>query len=372
MTICRTLPKGLAASAVAMACAIGLATTAMADDPPASNLADGTKVLIPFDFTSKFDDGRYGQIVGDLVWGKIRREKGFILPESMQDVRDAAERRGFTPDADTPLDKLANIVKEEQGAQVAVWGQVERVEGQAEDVYDVWVKVGDFTGPKPRMVFERQGRTTTVSEIPHVYIQSALEALYGRKGVQIAPGVIDDSPEGAATGPNLVRGDFETSGPSGPNGWDPVTPLVSVVKGGDDGHVLRFSIPLDVAESSGVLYYSDFFPVDEGAVYEFRCRYRTDKPSVKVFIKGYDEMTGAFKGKAAGASGVQKREVYRSQQNLPSEPGSEWRTHVETFTPHHSRFHPRWARVMLYAYLHAGTVEWDDVSVRLVKPAPAK
>jgi hypothetical protein len=180
--------------------------------------------------------------------------------------------------------------------------------------------------------------------------------------------VINDSPEGAATGPNLVSGDFETSGSTGPKGWDPVNRWISVVKA-EPGHALRFTIPLDVAESSGVLYYSDFFPVEEGAVYEFRCRYRTDKPSVKVFIKGYDEMTGTFKAKSAGATNVQKREVYRSQQNLPSEPGAAWKEHVETFTPRHTQFHPKWARVMLYGYLHAGIVEWDDVSVRLVKPA---
>ena len=30
-----------------------------------------SRVVIPFDFESKFDDGRYGQMVGDLIWKKL-------------------------------------------------------------------------------------------------------------------------------------------------------------------------------------------------------------------------------------------------------------------------------------------------------------
>ena len=44
---------------------------------------DEPKVVIPFDFQSKFDDGRYGQIVGDMVWKKLNRFGRFIIPEAM-------------------------------------------------------------------------------------------------------------------------------------------------------------------------------------------------------------------------------------------------------------------------------------------------
>ena len=33
--------------------------------------ADERKVVIPFDFQSKFDDGRYGRMVGDMIWKKL-------------------------------------------------------------------------------------------------------------------------------------------------------------------------------------------------------------------------------------------------------------------------------------------------------------
>ena len=32
---------------------------------------DEKKVVIPFDFVSKFDNGRYGQIVGEMIWKKL-------------------------------------------------------------------------------------------------------------------------------------------------------------------------------------------------------------------------------------------------------------------------------------------------------------
>ena len=47
------------------------------DDPP-------KKVVIPFDFESKFDDGEYGRTVGDLIWAKLHGQGGFVIPESMR------------------------------------------------------------------------------------------------------------------------------------------------------------------------------------------------------------------------------------------------------------------------------------------------
>ena len=43
--------------------------------PSASFAADARKIVIPFDFVSKFDDGRYGQMVGDMIWKKLSGDK---------------------------------------------------------------------------------------------------------------------------------------------------------------------------------------------------------------------------------------------------------------------------------------------------------
>ncbi len=62
------------------------------------------------------------------------------------------------------------------------------------------------------------------------------------------------------------------------------------------------------------------------------------------------------------------REVYRSQQNLKG-PKNTWNTQTEDFTPRHTKYTPRWGRVMLYAYLGAGAVEFDDVVLKQIVPA---
>ena len=40
--------------------------------------------IVPFDFESKFDDGRYGQMVGDMIWKKLERQGGVVAIEGDQ------------------------------------------------------------------------------------------------------------------------------------------------------------------------------------------------------------------------------------------------------------------------------------------------
>ena len=63
--------------------------------------------------------------------------------------------------------------------------------------------------------------------------------------------------------------------------------------------------------------------------------------------------------------------MYRNQQNLQGGTGV-WNVQTEDFTPQHTQFTPRWGRVMLYAYWPAGSVEWDDVIVKQIAPAPPR
>ena len=62
------------------------------------------------------------------------------------------------------------------------------------------------------------------------------------------------------------------------------------------------------------------------------------------------------------------RECYRSQQNLKGAK-NKWNTQTEDFTPRHTKCTPRWGRVMLYGYLGAGSIEFDDVVVKQIIPA---
>ena len=333
------------------------------------------KVVITFDFESKFDNGEYGQTIGDMLWAKLHRQGGFIIPETQQDVRDWSQRNKLIPGPDTPLEKIKEIVIQEQAGDIGIWGKVERVQGYDEDVYDLWINVADFSVKPPRMIYQKKARTRTVSEIPHIYVKEALDRLYGR--VETAAGTVDPKIQKRwEKNPNLVKGDFE-QGQGAPAGWDPLPHDVTwVAEKGQDAKsrtkVIRFTMNEDVAGTTGVLYYSEFFPVEEGATYRFQCRWRTTGSAAKVFVKCYDELPTSFRTHAEGDSlKTEKREVYRSQQNLTGKSGT-WNVQTEDFTPTHTQFTPRWGRVMLYAYWPAGTVQWDDVVVKQIIPAPPR
>ncbi|MBN1853235.1 MAG: hypothetical protein JW829_10945 [Pirellulales bacterium] len=376
-------------------------------------------VVIPFDFESKFDDGRYGRILGDLIWRQLQKRGGTILPESMLDVRDWSEGRKFLPGPSTPLSQMQTILRDDFNADVGIWGKVERVAGLDEDVYDVWIRIADFSGAEPRIIYQTQSRTKTVSEIPHVLVKTALDRFLGTP-----PAIVSQTDPQCEIrwrrNPNLVQGDFE-KGDGKPAGWDPLPPHVSLqtVHGGDGSinRIIQFELPEDVAASTGVLYYSDYFPVEENATYRFQCRWRSTGSGCKVFIKCYDTMESQFQEKNSGPDGQkrqdrsrkmnsgtgsdtyparERREVYRSQQNLipqrnaDSRPGdypaesnpskrevptyadqtAQWHVHTEDFTPQHPQFTPRWGRVMLYAYWPAGTVQWDEIIVKKIAPPP--
>lgn len=372
MGVCGKKPTG---RAFFMLLAVWWLSPAMAraepEQSPPDTAPEAERVVIPFDFESKFDGGRYGQIVGDMIWKKLQRQGRFVIPESMLDVRDWCERNRQVPGPETSRKEMRRIIRDEFGAQIGIWGKVELAEGAETDIYDLWIYVADFSTQPETMIYEAQARTKTVSEIPHVFFKEAFDRLYGRGKAPTAP------PDLAAErlwqeGPNLVVGDFQLGSPP-PRGWEKLPQYVTLAAedGGasEKNRFLRFSFPSSVAETSGVLYYSDYFPVVEGAKYRFQCRWRTDGPAAKVFIKCYDELPSKY-SRGKEMTSTQRREVYRSQQNLKG-PAGEWNVQTEDFTPKHTQYQPRWGRVMLYAYYPAGTVDWDDVVVKQIVPPPA-
>ncbi len=345
------------------------------------------KVVVPFDFVSKFDNGRYGEMVGDLVWKKLEREGGFVIPDAMADVRDLCATSNIQITPDMPLDKVKEVVRGTFDADIAIWGSIERVELE---VYDLVIKCVDFTsGAEPKVIYEKTVRTNSAGEISHRYVKELISKLYER--TEQGPAPVDQlAEENWRKNPNLVKGgDFQRGSGGVPFGWEsrggqerePLGRLVAWVPevGNPSNKVIRFTFSAAVGDSSGVMYYSDFFPVTEGAKYRFQVRYRTNGPSPKVFIKCYDEMGSEYKEsytptkpKHAGKEYVpeegQRREVYRSQQNLKG-PKNTWNVQTEDFTPKHTKYSPKWGRVMLYAYLGGGVVEWDDVVVKEIVPA---
>ncbi|MCL4193020.1 MAG: hypothetical protein KJZ87_14895 [Thermoguttaceae bacterium] len=354
----------------------------------AAEVADelsGEKVVIPFDFVSNFDKGDYGSRIGDLVWKKIDRDGGFIVPGSMVEVREFCETNKIKIGPETPLEEVAKVVRNNFQAQIAIWGQVERAPGHQWEVYDLAVKCADFSGTQPEMIYEVSGvRTESVSEIPHKYLKEMFDKLYERSPAGPA-GPDPIAEKNWLEGPNLVvGGDFESGANGVPAGWESRgghyrEPLGNQVAWGTESgnysnKVIRFTFPASVGDSEGVPYYSGWFPIEAGATYRFQCRYRTNGPSPKVFIKCYDEMGSEYStaptpsGPGGEPQSGQWRECYRSQMNLKGDK-NQWHVHTEDFTPRHTKYTPKRGRVMLYAYLGGGVVEWDDVVLKQIVPA---
>jgi hypothetical protein len=354
---------------------------------------DKKKVVIPFDFVSKFDNGRHGQMVCDSIWKKLDRAGSFLIPDSAQDVRDLCATNNIKLGPNTPLAEVEDAVRKTFDAQIGIWGSIERAPGSEGEIYDISIRCVDFSTPgEPKVIYEKNGvRTNSVSEIPHLYVKEMLDKLYDRAAP--APrGVNADVEERWKTGKNLVQGDFEQAVRGVPKGWEnragqqrePLGNLVKCVpeSGSGGNHVIRFTIPKVVAENEGLMYYSQPFPVEEGATYRFQCRWRSTSPTAKVFIKCYDEMPSQYKSAqprpddSENANGSQNRssfeprEVYRSQQNLSGK-NNVWNTHTQDFTPKHTKYSPRFGRIMLYGYVTEGIIDWDDIVVKQILPPPA-
>lgn len=359
--------------------------------------AEQKKVVIPFDLQSKFDDGRYGQMVADGIWKKLERMQDFLIPDSMQDVRDLCAENNIKIAPDTPLEKIGEVVRKDFDAQIAIWGSVERAPGAEAEIYDLQIRCVDFSGAEPQVIYEKTGvRTKSVSEIPHLYVKEMLEKLSGRTiaGPQTARMYATgaDAEQRWKEGKNLiVGGDFESGIRGVPKGWESRAgqqrePLGNLVRwmpepANPKNKVIHFKFPAAVGDSEGVMYYSDWFPIDQYATYRFQVRWRSNGPAVKVFIKCYDEMPSEYsaqgnESKVASSTSqisdtTRLREVYRSQQNMKGEKNA-WHVHTEDFTPKHTKYEPKWGRVMLYAYLGAGDVEFDDVVIKQIVPQPAE
>ncbi len=366
----------------------------------------GQKRVVMFDFESLWDKNRasdYGGIMGDMFWKKLNREKGFIIPESMIDVRNTCEMSDIHPNPDTPLEKMKEIVTKTFNADIGIWGKIERVDEDVMEIYDFWMKVVDFSVDPPRVVYEvNQARTEAVAEVTGIYVRNAIEKLYDKKARSAEEK--KQIEENWAKNTNLLEGgDFEkvqsVGGITAPVGWEtrcaqhrePIGRLVKRVsdEGKAGNHYLHTEFDAGIGEGFGLMYYSKPFPVEEGATYRIEYRYRLSKGvNCIVFVKCYDVIDTNFKPTADALKegftdkiGRQTREVYRSQQNHQQYPiaggpnpkeianAGNWVQYTEEFTPRHTRFSPKLGRVMLYGFVTAGSIDYDDFVLKKIKDA---
>ena len=369
----------------------------------------GQKRVVMFDFESLWDtdqesrESHYGQIMGNMFWMKINRENKvkqmFVIPESMIDVRNTCTLMNIRPNPDTPLEQMKEIVTKTFNSDIGIWGKIERVDKDVMEIYDFWLNIVDFSVDPPRVIYQvDKTRTEVVAEVTGIHVRRAMEKLLDKQARTAAENAQIE--ENWKNGPNLiVGGDFEKVQNGIPVGWEnrcaqhrePIGRLVKVVRDPDNAgnHYLRTEFDEEMATGFGLMYYSKPFLVEEGATYRVEYRYRLSKRvNCIVFVKCYDVIdtnfrptVDALKEGFTDKIGQQTREVYRSQQNHQQYPISgppnekeianagKWVQHSEEFTPRHTRFSPKLGRIMVYGFLTAGTIDYDDFVLKKVKDA---
>jgi len=181
--------------------------------------------------------------------------------------------------------------------------------------------------------------------------------------------------------PNLVKnGDFSAAG-----AWEaiyqaekysvtisdklPAIDKVNIYRlsepGGKTNNVLAMNLSRTCAENNGMACLSQSIPIKPDTRYRLSFRYKSDGPTLHVFVKGYT-MGEDIAGKKS------EREIYRRQVPPTGPTKGEWMTIVDELNPQHSAFEVQTLRIDLYAYLSPGQVLFDDVVLKAVGPQTHK
>lgn len=131
---------------------------------------------------------------------------------------------------------------------------------------------------------------------------------------------------------------------------------------GSDGkanNALAMRLSRATAETYGLACLSDPIEIASGVRYRLSFKYKSDGPTLHVFVKGYT------KGKALDGSDKME-ENYRRQVPPSGATGGKWVEVVCDLNPQHPAFPVQTLRIDLYAYLSPGVVEFDDVVLKAV------
>ena len=289
---------------------------------------------------------------------------------AMSDIASAAKSPVDSSTAPAVVKDLAS----DSGAVVLVWGDASR--GGGGDV--VRLKVLDLRDKDaaPR------DYTTTITDGVEVRfaVEKVLESLpgVGAFGHPNEESVRHDLAADAAfaKNPNLVpNGDFAQPGrwnaiyqseyyPVDVRDTLPETDKVCIyrvpARGGEKAHnVLAMKLSKDCAENNGMACLSDPIEIDQGVKFRLHFRYKSDGPTLHVFVKGYTTGKNLAGEKA-------DREIYRRQVPPSGGTNGRWVTVEDDLNPQHVHFPVKKLRIDLYAYLSAGTVQFDDVQLKAI------
>ncbi len=295
------------------------------------------------------------------------------------DVLDAPRMSDLVAEADQAIDfKTEPKVVRELGAladaKVLVWGEMTNTDkGAALRLNVLDLRDSD---PRPRTLEKLIAEATDL----RFASEKILETLPGVKPFEhpseVAVQNDEESKKLWERNPNLVKnGTFDAS-----SHWETlfrseryVPPLGEALPGEDKiniftlkepkalepNRVLAMRLSRDGAETNGMACLSAPIAIEPDQRYRIQFRYKSDGPTLHVFVKGYT-IDKNIKGESA------EREVYRRQVPPTGPTRGQWQTVVDDLNPQHKVFPVVHLRIDLYAYLSPGTVMFDDVVLKAV------
>jgi len=321
-------------------------------------------VLVVFNFESKFDRGKEGKKFATSVRKKAERLLSFVSIEKMT-VDEVVESTGFKARFDTPVAEVVKITREGFGADLAVWGKVERqgggfrIRARALDLRHSSTKLRldeVYTAPgRQRVRFAAEKIVNALSEGKKIEDTGKHETEADVGG-----------PDPGLSRPNLVKnGDFEEGGES-PKHWQRINNLTTfwdstasptgkclrtdtdvldtevkawegkLGRGARLSNAPRKTVPTmaqqykTIGAGHGVHFYSAPITVKPGMTYRISFDLKGRWGGMffpKIFVKGY----AGFKDKAFGD---QDREIYRQYKAGRTETqGKKFEHFTRTFRP---------------------------------------
>jgi len=354
--------RRLLSAPVCLAACAAFAAALRGAEPAADPGAPGPEspAFLVFPVTS--DEKGLGDQVRLMLRAKAHRLGAVVFDPSS--VAEALA--GETVTLATPTDRLAQLARDRFAADVAVVGHV-----AGAGPYEIRLRVVYPGRPADARTVEKTLGCAYHQVIP----LEVAKAVYDILGIPIPPDPwreLRGDPEIQhrwRDGPNLVANPgFEQANAAGdgPADWQSVEKEMAWTANPDGpGKVLTYRMSAATAGSYGLDFYSDYIPIEPGAVYRFSCRYKTLGPTVKIFLKGCHPF------EAQDGQPPQRRETYRRQVHPSGGPG-EWHTVEADFVPSATRpeHAPTFLRVDLYAYWPEGVVYWDDVVLKKVRDTP--
>jgi hypothetical protein len=352
--------------------AVGIGVSLIGEPSPAAEKDAGPAkpTLVVYDFESPFDKGALGRKVAEVLRGHAARRGAYVQVDPLS-FEEIMSETGLKNVWSLEPAEVAAHGRRHLEADLVIWGALaERARG-----WDITFKAMK-TGPDaPELIYSDTHFADDVHKIPLI-VETVLRTVANEPDE--VKNVSKDAERRWRDGPNMVaNGGFEGAGTT-PAGWEKLKAHMTWVDDPDGagGKCLRWDMPKGLGNTYGMLLYSDWIPVEPFATYRFSVRARTTGPSLKIFIKCYEEVSDEF-------AKDQRRECYRAPIHCKVDGERGWKTYGRDFVPRIKTLRegklelvkgrgPRWCRVMLYAYIGAGTIHWDDVVLKKIADPPAK